>query len=216
MSPDQPIIPEDTDPMARRCPVCETVFAVASSTSRQVFCSPTCREANRQKVPAQMTCPVCAGEFTAYGRAKRRIYCSPECRHKAFNSSEYHEQRTCPTCENVFDAPTTVRRVYCSPACRKDAERQREHERNEARARRLGEAPLPPPQTRPEFPPPPKAVTRPGRQLVAERDPLEPTATRNCPHCQQPVTIVALLATPEAARPPMPTGPDVIPMRRLP
>lgn len=30
--------------------------------------------------------------------------------------------------------------------------------------------------------------------------PLEPTATRNCPHRQEPITIVALLATPEAAR----------------
>ncbi|MFF4602708.1 hypothetical protein ACFY12_08140 [Streptomyces sp. NPDC001339] len=42
---------------------------------------------------------------------------------------------------------------------------------------------------------------------------MEPTATRNCPHCQQPVTIVALLATPEAARPAMPGGPDVVPLR---
>ncbi|WP_240667616.1 aminoglycoside phosphotransferase family protein [Streptomyces luteoverticillatus] len=27
---------------------------------------------------------------------------------------------------------------------------------------------------------------------------MEPAATRNCPHCDQPITIVALLATPEA------------------
>lgn len=171
-----------------------------------MFCSPACREANRQKIPTQTTWPVCINECIAYGRAKRRIHCAPECRNKAFNSSEYHEQRTCPTCENVFDAPTTVRRVHCSPACREEAERQREHDRDEARAR-LGEAQLSPPPIRPEFPPPRKAVTRPGRQLVAERDPLESTATRNCPHCQQLITIVALVATPEAARPPMPTGP---------
>ncbi|MEV4949891.1 hypothetical protein [Streptomyces sp. NPDC053755] len=35
------------------------------------------------------------------------------------------------------------------------------------------------------------------------------------PALRQPVTIVALLATPEAARPTIPTAsPDVIPMRR--
>ncbi|MER6048546.1 hypothetical protein ACFXO2_41860 [Streptomyces sp. NPDC059152] len=106
-----------------------------------------------------------------------------------------------------------LRQVYCSATCRREAERQRERERDEQRARRLGEA-LPP---LPELPPPPKAATRGGsRSTAAQRDPLEPTATRNCPHCQQPVTIVALLATPEAARPAMPTGPDVVPLRRTP
>lgn len=45
--------------------------------------------------------------------------------------------------------------------------------------------------------------------------PLAPTAIRNCLHCDKPVTIVALLATPEAARPTIPAAsPDVIPMRR--
>jgi hypothetical protein len=101
---DQPNIREVPDAMARRCPVCETVFTVASSAGRQVFCSSTCRETNRQKMPAQVICPVFTNEFTARGRP-RRIYCSAECRAKAFNSSEYREQRTCPTCENVFDAP---------------------------------------------------------------------------------------------------------------
>jgi hypothetical protein len=114
---DQPNIREVPDAMARRCPVCETVFTVASSAGRQVFCSSTCRETNRQKMPAQVICPVFTNEFTARGRP-RRIYCSAECRAKAFNSSEYREQRTCPTCENVFGAPKTVRRIYCSPTCR--------------------------------------------------------------------------------------------------
>lgn len=55
------------------------------------------------------------------------------------------------------------------------------------------------------------------RQPTLERDPLEPTAARNCPHCQQPVTTVALLATPEAARPSVPTAiPDIVPLRKTP
>lgn len=107
-----------------------------------------------------------------------------------------------------------LRQVYCSPGCRREAERQRERDRDEQRAIRLGEAPPPP---RPELPPPPKPAVRAGNpRHPAERDPMEPTATRNCPHCQQPITIVALLATPEAARPAMPGGPDVIPLRRTP
>ena len=46
---------------------------------------------------------------------------------------------------------------------------------------------------------------------------LAPTAIRNCPHCEQPVTIVALLATPEAARPSVTHRvPDITPLRRTP
>ncbi|MEV6409427.1 hypothetical protein AB0M58_42020 [Streptomyces bobili] len=49
--------------------------------------------------------------------------------------------------------------------------------------------------------------------MATERDPLAPTATRNCPHWHQPVTIVALLATPVAARPSVPTAsPDIVPL----
>lgn len=45
-------------------------------------------------------------------------------------------------------------------------------------------------------PPPAPQPTAPGAI-----DPLAPTAVRNCPHCDQPVTIAALLATQEGARP---------------
>ena len=85
----------------------------------------------------------------------------------------------------------------------------------EERAARLGEAPRPRPEpvTRTD-PPPPKPAQR---QQAVVRDPLEPAATRNCPHCDQPITIVALLATPEAARPVITNRiPDISPLRRIP
>lgn len=40
-----------------------------------------------------------------------------------------------------------------------------------------------------------------------------PVATRACPHCGEAITIVALLTTPQAARPTIPE-PGVIPLRR--
>ena len=60
-----------------------------------------------------------------------------------------------------------------------------------------------------------------GEQVPGQRrqnaDAFAPAALRNCPHCDQPVTIVALLATPEAARPTIPKRvPDITPLRRIP
>src|SRR2546423_1082723 len=44
--------------------------------------------------------------------------------------------------------------------------------------------------------------------------PAPPAAIRDCPHCGQPVAIVALLTTPQVAGPQLATGtPDVIPLR---
>ncbi|RSS79422.1 hypothetical protein EF918_17495 [Streptomyces sp. WAC06614] len=133
----------------------------------------------------------------------------------ARTSEDIREKRTCPVCDDPFETLKTTRQIYCSPTCRKDAERRRDQARDEDRARRLGEAAGMPSL---ELPPQPRPVSRPAsRQLTLEGDPLEPTATRNCQHCQQPVTIVALLATPEAARPSVPTAiPDIVPLRRTP
>ncbi|MEU2835236.1 hypothetical protein ABZ667_42735 [Streptomyces lavendulae] len=217
MSPDQNTNPQhDPAGTTRRCPVCATTFTVANRGAPRVYCSPTCRDANRQHVPVQRVCPICQGEFTT-DVSPRRLYCSAECRNTARTSKEALEERTCPTCDATFEAARTIRQIYCSPVCRRDADRSRGQARDEERARRLGESP--PLPALPEMPPPPKSAHRAGgsRQVTPERDPLEPAATRNCPHCQQPVTIVALLATPEAARPAMPVrSPDIIPLRRTP
>lgn len=50
---------------------------------------------------------------------------------------------------------------------------------------------------------------------TANRTVLEPAATRPCPHCGEAITIVALLTTPEAARPSLPnTVSEVVSLRR--
>lgn len=96
--------------------------------------------------------------------------------------------------------------------CASCAELRRELHRDQERATRLGETTRPHPEPAARVEPP---LLRPQRQQTKKRDPLEPAATRNCPHCDQPITIVALLATPEAARPAIPGRvPDVVPMRR--
>ncbi|GAU71415.1 putative hypothetical protein [Streptomyces sp. NBRC 110611] len=207
--------PEVSSQMARRCPVCETVFAPATVKSRQVYCSPTCAETHRKHTPLQRDCLACGQEFTTNASA-RRSYCSTECRHAARTSKDALDERVCSFCDTTFQAPRTVRQHYCSPSCRRAADRQRGQRRDEERARRLGEAPLTTSPPRRVLPPAPKPAARPAtRHAPPERDPMEPTATRSCPHCQQPVTIVALLATPEAARPAIP-GPGVVPLRRTP
>jgi endogenous inhibitor of DNA gyrase (YacG/DUF329 family) len=67
--------------------------------------------------------------------------------------------------------PVSRTNLYCSNRCRKHAWEQRKHHENATAAT----------EVRPAAP--------------------EPAATRACPHCGEPITIVALLTTPQAARP---------------
>ena len=103
--------------------------------------------------------------------------------------------KTCPICWEGFTATGRQARhkTYCSPTCKRTAATRREVERT----------------SQPQHPSTPVATAHPAPlpQTVAQRD---------CPHCGGPVTIVALLTTPEAARPQMPiAAPDgVIPLRR--
>ncbi|MFF4732310.1 hypothetical protein ACFY3M_45085 [Streptomyces mirabilis] len=199
--------------LERTCPECRTGFTVESAASRRKYCSPTCREKGCAHLPKQRLCPQCSKEFTT-DLSRKRKFCSAECRTASRRSEAHLETRTCPVCENPFQAGKTVRTVYCSMVCRREAEHRRDQALDEERARRLDQAPSPAPPTRIELPPPVRPTSR---QAASVRDPLEPTATRNCPHCQQPITIVALLATPEAARPTMPHHrTDVVPLRRSP
>ena len=107
--------------------------------------------------------------------------------------------RTCPICWNTFTASgrQASNRIYCSLRCKNTAGHRREQERATARHT---DSPTPlaaaPPALAAQLP-----------QTAAQRD---------CPHCGSPITIVALLTTPEAARPQMPiAAPDgVIPLHR--
>jgi hypothetical protein len=85
------------------------------------------------------------------------------------------ETRTCPVCWTPF--PATGRRIYCSKKCCGTAWERR----GGRHARPATPAAAPSPEPAPQ-----------------------PVTTTSCPHCGQPVTIVALLATPQAARPRLP------------
>ena len=107
------------------------------------------------------------------------------------------EPRTCPICWNTFTPAdrNTGQHTYCSNRCRAEARRRRDRDTASTNATR------------------PTATPKPYRP--------EPAALRDCPHCGNPVTIVALLTTPQIAGPQV-TGPqtatgtpDVIPLHRI-
>ena len=89
------------------------------------------------------------------------------------------DTRTCPVCWNSFTPAVrnSAKHTYCSDRCRAEAGRRRRRDHT---------------TTHPSAPTP----YRP-----------EPAAQRDCPHCGQPVTIVALLTTPQIAGPQI-TGPQ--------
>jgi len=107
--------------------------------------------------------------------------------------------KTCPICWEPFTATgrQAKTRVYCSPECKRTAAARREVERTSHPTTPFG----------PPHPPAVPAPPTPLPQLAAQRD---------CPHCGGPVSIVALLTTPEAARPQIPAAAldRVIPLHR--
>jgi hypothetical protein len=76
---------------------------------------------------------------------------------------------------------TSPTKIYCSDRCRKHAWEQRKH-RHTTTAGTENRAPAP-----------------------------QPAATRPCPHCGESITIVALLTTPQAARPNTPGDGTIVP-----
>jgi hypothetical protein len=98
--------------------------------------------------------------------------------------------RTCPVCWNSFTpaARNGANHTYCTDRCRAEAGRRR---------RRAGDTSTTP-------------AAKPRRP--------EPAAQRDCPHCGQPVTIIALLTTPQIAGPqvaapqPAVATPEMIPL----
>ena len=101
------------------------------------------------------------------------------------------ETRTCPICWNTFTASgrgrSRVEHTYCSGRCRAAAGRRRARQ---ATTTETTQAPTP-------------KSYQPG-----------PAALRDCPHCGQPVTIVALLTTPQVAQQ-APPQPNVVSLRAV-
>ena len=83
--------------------------------------------------------------------------------------------------------PATARRRYCSPACKTTAWRREHPDRPAGPPRNTRTAPAP-----------------------------QPAAVRDCPHCGEQITIVALLTTPQIARPqPATDTPNLIPLHPI-
>ena len=101
--------------------------------------------------------------------------------------------RTCGICWGEF-IPRRANNIYCSIRCKNAAFDRKRRPRN-------GDAT--------------DGAERGPAGRLAPRP--QPVAVRDCPHCGGPVTIVALLTTPEAARPtpPATASNTVIPLHRL-
>jgi hypothetical protein len=92
------------------------------------------------------------------------------------------DSSVCPVCQSVFTpSPRQPRQRYCSTSCRQAAWRRRQQQ-----------------------PPPPAAPAD-----HSQPEP-HPVAIHACPHCGTPIAVVALLVTPQAARPYPKTSSEVI------
>ncbi|MEU5764277.1 hypothetical protein [Nocardia sp. NPDC047648] len=93
--------------------------------------------------------------------------------------------RTCQICWGEF-IPSRSNNIYCSSRCKNTAARRRNSQTDTPFETQRSELATTP----------------------------QPAATRDCPHCGEPITIVALLTTPEAARPSIPADNTIVPLHR--
>jgi hypothetical protein len=112
----------------------------------------------------------------------------------------------CPVCGQPFiPTPRQIpRRRYCSERCRKTAWRHR-HPGHRSRPRDVAPAVPRPGDVAPAVPRPgdvAPAVPRPDHIPDVSTAQAEPVA--RCPHCAQPVAVIALLVVPAAAHVPTP------------
>ncbi len=98
------------------------------------------------------------------------------------------EQRTCPSCGTEFTwTPAAPRQKFCSTRCK-----HHWHDRHGKKAsRRRG--------TTPDVARPPAATAGAGGQPALPGPGSSLTAAPACPHCRQPIALVAWLVPPAAS-----------------
>ena len=101
------------------------------------------------------------------------------------------EQRACPSCGTVFTwTPAAPRQRFCSTRCK-----HRWHTANR-KPRRRGRQPATRDDPRPDTPTTGVATTTP---VAPPPGPAGLTTAPACPHCRQPVALVAWLVPPAAS-----------------
>jgi endogenous inhibitor of DNA gyrase (YacG/DUF329 family) len=101
------------------------------------------------------------------------------------------EQRTCPACGTEFTwTPAAPRQKYCSTRCK-----HRWHDRHRSKPRRRHNSPT----THVARPPATGIAGDAASPPVPSPAGASMTATPACPHCRQPVALVAWLVPPAAS-----------------
>jgi endogenous inhibitor of DNA gyrase (YacG/DUF329 family) len=111
------------------------------------------------------------------------------------------EQRPCPACGTEFTwTPAAPRQKFCSTRCKHRWHDARKRARRRGRAAPAGDDPRPPAATTHVAAEPATPVTTATTHVAGTADHDGGlTATPACPHCRQPVALVAWLVPPAAS-----------------